>query len=106
VGTQANNARHLFPQLRPDYASPRDLTDVRIRKALMYAMDRTESAETAAADSAQVVYPYVVRKGVIGATPGSPITPLPTSPTSGTWTSRERLVIRRGGHPGRARRAG
>ncbi len=55
VEMQANNARHLLPQLRPDYASPRDLTDVRVRKALMYAMDRAELAETAAAGAAHVV---------------------------------------------------
>jgi len=55
VEMQANNARHLLPQLRPDYASPRDLVDVRVRKALMHAMDRTELAETAAAGAAQVV---------------------------------------------------
>jgi len=55
VEMQANNARHLLPQHRPEYANPRDLSDVRVRKALMYAMDRTELAETAAAGAAQVI---------------------------------------------------
>ncbi|HZT05467.1 MAG TPA: peptide ABC transporter substrate-binding protein [Chloroflexota bacterium] len=55
VEMQPNNARHLLPQLRPDYATPRDLTDVRVRKALMYAMDRAELAETAAPGAAEVV---------------------------------------------------
>src|SRR5581483_5714632 len=55
VEMQANNARQLLPQLRPEFASPHDLIDVRVRKALMYAMNRTELAETAAAGAAQVV---------------------------------------------------
>jgi peptide/nickel transport system substrate-binding protein len=54
VEMQANNARHLLPQLRPEFAPP-FLLDVRVRKALMYAMDRNELAETAAAGAAQVV---------------------------------------------------
>jgi peptide/nickel transport system substrate-binding protein len=52
---QANTARHLLPQLRPDYAAPRDLTDVRVRKALMYGMDRNELAEAVAPGAARVV---------------------------------------------------
>lgn len=55
VEMQPNNARHLLPQFRPDYARPRDLQDVRVRQALMYAMDRPELAEAAAAGAAQVV---------------------------------------------------
>jgi peptide/nickel transport system substrate-binding protein len=55
VEMQANNARHLLPQFRPDTASPRDLLDVRVRRALMYAMDRSELAETAAVGAAQVM---------------------------------------------------
>jgi peptide/nickel transport system substrate-binding protein len=55
VEMQPNNARHLLSQFRPDYATPRDLTDVRVRKALMYAMNRPELAEAAAAEVAQVV---------------------------------------------------
>ncbi len=55
VELQANTARHLLPQLRPDYAAPRDLTDVRVRKALMYGMDRAELAETVAPGAAEVV---------------------------------------------------
>jgi peptide/nickel transport system substrate-binding protein len=63
VDFQANTARHLLVQLRPDYASPRDLTDVRVRQALMYGLDRTELAETVAPGAAVVVnsttYPEV-----------------------------------------------
>jgi peptide/nickel transport system substrate-binding protein len=55
VDFQANTARHLLPQLRSDYAAPRDLTDVRVRKALMYGMDRGELAETVAPGAAEVV---------------------------------------------------
>jgi peptide/nickel transport system substrate-binding protein len=55
VEMQANNARHLLPQFRAEYASPRDLLDVRVRKALIYAMDRTELAETAASGAARVI---------------------------------------------------
>jgi len=55
VDFQANTARHLLLQLRPEYASPRDLTDVRVRKALMYGMDRNELAETVAPGAAVVV---------------------------------------------------
>jgi len=55
VEMQANNARHLLPQLRADYASPHDLLDVRVRKALMYAMNRADLADAAAAGAAQVV---------------------------------------------------
>jgi peptide/nickel transport system substrate-binding protein len=55
VEMQANNARFFFPQLRPEYATPTDLTDVRVRQAIMYAMDRRELAETAAAGAAQVI---------------------------------------------------
>jgi peptide/nickel transport system substrate-binding protein len=55
VEMQANNARHLLPQLRPEYARPGDLLDVRVRRALMYAMNRADLAETAAAGAAQVV---------------------------------------------------
>lgn len=55
VELQANTARHLLPQLRPDYAAPRDLTDVRVRKALMYGMDRTELADAVAPGAAPVV---------------------------------------------------
>jgi peptide/nickel transport system substrate-binding protein len=55
VEMQTNNARHLLPQLRAEYASPRDLLDLRVRKALAYAMDRTDLAETAAAGAARVI---------------------------------------------------
>jgi peptide/nickel transport system substrate-binding protein len=54
VEMQANNARYLLPQFRADYASPRDLLDVRVRRALMHAMDRADLAETSAAGAAQV----------------------------------------------------
>jgi len=53
VEMQSNNARHVLPQFRPDYASPGDLLDVRVRRALLYAMDRSELAETAAAGAAR-----------------------------------------------------
>src|SRR5205823_2325685 len=55
VEMQPNNARHLLPQFRVEYAAPRDLLDVRVRKALMYAMNRPDLAEAAAAGAAQVV---------------------------------------------------
>ena len=45
VELQLNHVRHLLPQLRPDVASPADLTNVQVRRALMYAMDRAELAE-------------------------------------------------------------
>lgn len=54
VEMQANNARHVLPQFRPEAASPHDLLDLRVRKALMYSMNRAELAETAAAGAAQV----------------------------------------------------
>jgi peptide/nickel transport system substrate-binding protein len=66
VDWQANNARHFLPQLRPDSASPRDLTDVRVRKALMYAMDRAELAETAATGAALVVNSTTYPDSVLG----------------------------------------
>ncbi|HZT08668.1 MAG TPA: ABC transporter substrate-binding protein [Chloroflexota bacterium] len=53
VDMQANNARHVLPQFRPEYASPRELLDVGVRRALMYALDRDELAETAAAGAAR-----------------------------------------------------
>ena len=55
VEMQPNNARHLLPQFRSEYASPRDLLDVRVRRALMHAMDRTDLAEAAAAGAARVI---------------------------------------------------
>ena len=55
VEMQSNNARHILPQFRPDLVAPKDLLDVRFRKALMYAMDRNEVAETAAAGAARVI---------------------------------------------------
>src|SRR5262249_26859112 len=55
VEMQATNARHVLRQFRPDVASARDLLDVRVRRALMYAMDRSDLAETAAAGGAQVM---------------------------------------------------
>src|SRR5205814_1696724 len=55
IEMQANAARFFFVQHRPEYASPTDLLDVRVRKALMYAMDRNELAETAASGAARVV---------------------------------------------------
>jgi len=55
VEMQANNARHFLIQSRAAYASPPDLLDVRVRRALMYGMDRSEVAETAAAGAAQVI---------------------------------------------------
>jgi peptide/nickel transport system substrate-binding protein len=55
VEMHANNARFFFPQLRPEYATPTDLTAVRVRQAIMHAMDRHELAETAAAGAAPVV---------------------------------------------------
>jgi peptide/nickel transport system substrate-binding protein len=55
VDFQANTTRHLLPQLRPDYAAPRDLSDVRVRRALMHGMDRNELAEAVAPGAAQVV---------------------------------------------------
>lgn len=54
VEMQLNNARHLLPQFRADYASPRDLLDRRVRRALAHAIERTELAETAAAGVARV----------------------------------------------------
>jgi peptide/nickel transport system substrate-binding protein len=55
VEMQSNNARHLLPQFRPDIVAQRDLLDVRFRKALLYALDREEVAETAAAGAARVI---------------------------------------------------
>jgi peptide/nickel transport system substrate-binding protein len=54
VEMQANNARFLLPQMRADYVRPRNLLDVRVRRALLHAMDRTELAETAASGAARV----------------------------------------------------
>jgi peptide/nickel transport system substrate-binding protein len=68
VDFQANTARHLLPQLRPDYASPRDLTDVRVRKALMYGMDRNDLAETVASGAAQVVNSTTYLDSALGRT--------------------------------------
>ena len=65
---QANTARHLLPQLRPDYAAPRDLTDVRVRKALMYGMDRDELAETVAPGAAEVVNSTTYPNSALGRT--------------------------------------
>jgi peptide/nickel transport system substrate-binding protein len=66
VDVQANTARHLLPQLRPDYASPRDLTDVRVRKALMYGMDRDELAETVAPGAAKVINSTTYPESALG----------------------------------------
>jgi peptide/nickel transport system substrate-binding protein len=45
VELQLNHVRHLLPQLRPEVASPGDLANVQVRRALMHAMDRAELAE-------------------------------------------------------------
>ncbi len=66
VDFQANTTRHLLPQLRPDYAAPRDLTDVRVRKALMYGMDRNELAETVAPGAALVVNSTTYPESALG----------------------------------------
>jgi peptide/nickel transport system substrate-binding protein len=39
------NYRHILPQVRADQANPRDLLDVRARKALMHAVDRNQIAD-------------------------------------------------------------
>jgi peptide/nickel transport system substrate-binding protein len=45
VELQLNHVRHLLPQLRPTHASPADLLNVDVRRALAHAMDRPELAE-------------------------------------------------------------
>src|SRR5207249_5460433 len=45
VELQLNHVRHLLPQLRREYASPTDLVNVQVRRALLSAMDRREIAE-------------------------------------------------------------
>jgi len=47
VDMQLNHIRHLLPQLRPEQASPGDLRDVQVRRALVHAMDRADLAEAA-----------------------------------------------------------
>jgi peptide/nickel transport system substrate-binding protein len=66
VDVQANTARHLLPQLRPEHAMPRDLTDVRVRKALMYGMDRTELAEAVASGAAVVINSTTYPESALG----------------------------------------
>ena len=66
VEIQANTARHLLPQLRADYAAPRDLTDVRVRKALMYGMDRADLAETVAPGAAVVINSTTYPESALG----------------------------------------
>jgi peptide/nickel transport system substrate-binding protein len=66
VEMQANNARHLLPQLRAEYAGPRDLLDVRVRKALVYAMDRNDLVETAASGAARVINSTTYPESALG----------------------------------------
>lgn len=44
---QPDNFRHHLPQLRPEHASPSDLLNPSVRKALMYAMNREQLVEGA-----------------------------------------------------------
>jgi peptide/nickel transport system substrate-binding protein len=66
VEMQANNARFLLPQMRADYVRPRDLLDVRVRRALLHAMDRTELAETAASGAARVTNSTTFPESALG----------------------------------------
>lgn len=45
VEMQLNHVRHLLPQLRAEQASPGDLLNLQVRRALLYAMDRADLAE-------------------------------------------------------------
>jgi peptide/nickel transport system substrate-binding protein len=51
---QLSRVRMLLPQFRPEVASPPDLVNPRVRKALAHALDRQSVAEAVAPGSAQV----------------------------------------------------
>jgi peptide/nickel transport system substrate-binding protein len=63
---QPDNWRQALPQLRPEVASPADLLNRDVRKALLYALEREQLAEAAFPGAAQVAHSGAFPESDIG----------------------------------------